>query len=208
MTLIPFHACFMPQEGDLKALVEETLRLIASLHRIQAIPCIPIEYTDDEMRFALYVPGDGRPERIELSRRGPHRRLSLIHEIGHLLDHALGGYMIYSSSQASSPLADVMQMIDRSRAIQNFRSFIVHNSSRDPVVRQITYWLAPGEQWARAYAQFVATQSDSPALQAELAFARDMEALAVNKNVQWDRQDFEPILEAMAVAFRNMGWLQ
>jgi hypothetical protein len=206
MNLKRVTACFLPQEGDLKPLVEETLGLIDALHRVADVSRLPIVYTDDEARFGQYVPGDGRPERIELSRSGPYPRLSLTHEIGHLIDHTLGGYMIYSSSQPASPLSEVVQAVSQSAAIQDFRDFAERNDRHSPLVRQIVYWLDPIEQWARAYAQYVATRSGHPIMLAELQLARDMQAQAINKNVQWERSDFEPVAAAIEAAFQRLGW--
>jgi hypothetical protein len=206
MNLKRVTACFLPQEGDLKALVEETLRSIDSLHRMADVAQLPIVYPDDEARFGQYVPGDGRPERIDLSRSGPYPRLSLTHEIGHLIDHALGHFGVYSSSQPAPPLAQVMQASSRTSAIQDFRAFVASNDRRNPLVRQIVYWLDPIEQWARAYAQYVAVRSGPPIMLAELQLARDMQVQAINKNVQWERNDFEPVAAAIETMFQRVGW--
>jgi len=103
-------------DGDLSPIVDEVIGAIEGLHDAGEIPQFSIVYTDYRAPFARYNPNSGAPF-IELSRRGPHPRLSLAHEIGHLLDHALGNFEIYSSEQQYSILWHVIETSRRSAAV-------------------------------------------------------------------------------------------
>src|ERR1051326_2426681 len=118
MSNVPISTRLTVPAGELQPVVEETLALIDSLHTIPDLPVIPVVTTSTLTPFARYVPGDGRPERIELSRLGPHKRLSLAHEIGHLLDHALGYFDVYCSNVEGSALAEIMEVIEDSEAVR------------------------------------------------------------------------------------------
>ena len=94
--------------GDLKPVVEEVVGAIERVHNIGSIPRFAVVFTDYRAPFARYDPNSGRPI-IELSRRGPHPYLSLTHEIGHLLDHTIGNFEVYSSEQEHSPLWNAIE---------------------------------------------------------------------------------------------------
>jgi hypothetical protein len=99
--------------------------------------------------------------------------LSLAHEIGHLIDHALGHFGVYSSYKSDSPISPVLRTIDQSVAVGTLRAVEQGNVEPEPGVniRQIRYWLQPAELWARAYAQYVAAQTGNAELKRELQVA-------------------------------------
>jgi len=198
----------LPEEGDLKPVVEETLSLIDRIHKAPGLPPVPVLYTRAMNPYARYVPGDGRPDHIQLSRFGPYPRLSLTHEIGHLLDHTLGNYGVYSSRRQTSSLISALQAMERSRAIHSLRAVADGTVTAEGgvVLRQIAYWLEPEEMWARAYAHYISLRSDNGRMQTELRTARTREVLATYRNVQWEDADFEPIAEAIDTAFWELGW--
>jgi hypothetical protein len=187
--------------------VEEVIAAIDGLHAVPDLPLVPVVYIDVADPYAQYDPGDRQPV-IYLSRRGPYPRLSLAHEIGRLLDHALGEFGVYSSTRRSSPLASIRRTAERSAAVTRFQAL---RSGREPLrpgerLARIDYWLQPQELWGRAYAQYIATRSDSENLLSDVELARALEHLPNYRNVQWDREDFTPIAAAIDTAFLQMGW--
>ncbi len=205
---VPIGNRFAPADGDLKPVVEVTLALIDNVHSSLYLPTIPIRYSDAASPFGRYVPGDGRPEYIQLSLRSPHKRLSLAHEIGHLLDHALGKYVVYSSQERSSPLADVIHVANESEAVKRLRAAIANIPAISAGVdaRQILYWLEPVEIWARVYAQYIALRSGSYSMLAEVIIAQNLQPFAAYHDVQWDSDDLDPVAAAIDLAFGKLGW--
>lgn len=207
MTLIRVQALLFVPEGELAPLAEEVLTAIDSLHLVPSLPQVPLVYSEEARLYARYHPNDGKPF-IEVSRRGPHLRLSLTHEIGHLLDHVLGDLDDYSSHQRNSPIGSVLRVIERSRTVRELRA--VHQG-RKPLeagaaIRQIHYWLEKPELWARAYAQYVAARAENIEMTNDLQVSQDLEDIQIYKNVQWDSDDFEPIAMAIDAALKKLGW--
>jgi hypothetical protein len=207
MTPVRLGTRLLLPSGDLKLLVEEVVAAIDGLHAVLDLPLVPVVYSDTADPYAQYDPGDRHPV-IYLSRRGPYPRLSLAHEIGHLLDHALGEFGVYSSTRRSSPLAGIMRAVTRSAAVTRFQALRTGRAPLRPGERlaRIDYWLQPQELWARVYAQYIATCSDSESLLSDVELARELEHLPNYRNVQWDREDFTPIAAAIDAAFLQMGW--
>ncbi len=197
-------------EGDLQPIVQEVIASIDSIHQIVEFPPIPIVFTAAPASFGRYVPGDRRPERIELSLDGPHPRLSFAHEIGHLLDHALNHFDIYATQRRNSPLHAVLKEIERSFAVQTLRNMEAGREPLDSGVRiaQIRYWLQPPELWARAYAQYIAVRSGNDMMSAEVGVSRQLEPFAGYVYVQWETEDFGPIMVIIEEVLRNLGWRQ
>jgi hypothetical protein len=209
MNMEPFRKRFILQEGDhLNSVVEETLAWIDSVHRSPDFPQTPLLFTSALHSYARYIPADGSPHHIELSRLSPYPHLSLTHEIGHLLDHALGNFDVYCSKEEHGPLASVIQAMERSAAIQSLHNLIAKPRmvEQDVNLHQLRYWLEPEEQWARAYAQYIALRSNSALMQAELRSLRESEIVAAYKNKQWATYDFEPIAAAVDRTFARLGW--
>lgn len=71
------------------------------------------------------------------------------------------------------------------------------------------YMLQPHEQWARAYAQYIATRSGDAKMQTEI---KDLVSLRGNKDndlqgfSQWTPQEFEPIAKAIDAIIAEKGW--
>jgi hypothetical protein len=76
-----------------------------------------------------------------------------------------------------------------------------------PDYNYVTYMLKPQEEWARSYAQYVATKTKDPAMRAELAYMRDP---AKNPYLieQWSDDEFEPIAKAIDDLLEMVGALE
>ena len=210
MNLSRLSTHITPSDGDLKPIVEETLACIDAIHEAIDLPDLPVRYTDYVAPFGRYVPGDGCPDGIELSHRGPHLRLSLAHEVGHLLDHALGNYVVYCSQEPTSPLATVIATARNSVAIKMLDAVVTGSTKAEAGlnVRQIIYWLDPIEIWARAYAQYIALRSGKTEFSEDIRIAQSLQPFAVCRNVQWEEDDFASIATAIETVFRRWGWQQ
>jgi hypothetical protein len=207
MPPISLSTCIQAPEGALKPIVAEVVETVDSLHGVTGLPQVSITYTEYFRPFARYHPNDGAPL-IELSNRGPHPRLSLAPEIGHLLDHALGGFYEYASEKRRLALYRAIQQIERSRAVRTLQRASRSKAPLEPGAdaRQIDYWLQPPELWARAYAQYVAVRANNREMLIDLQVSIDLEDIGLYKNVQWDSTDFEPIAATIDTVLEELEW--
>lgn len=148
---------------------EATLKVIDTVHDDGRLVTIPLF----ENRATVNVGGyswhgnTGAPIHIEVSRAGPHPELTLVHEIGHNLDHQTLDVRGAFASEMS-PLMETWRRIVMA-------TVTAKKLKAAAAGRKIDGRWAPGpvsdyqealrfrELWARAYAQFVAKQSASPA---------------------------------------------
>jgi hypothetical protein len=79
--------------------------------------------------------------------------------------------------------------------------------SRRPSGIYTNYQLSPGELWARAYAQFIATESGSVEMLTYLEKVRSGRTIYWAES-QWTDADFAPIRAAIRDAFRHLRWMQ
>jgi hypothetical protein len=155
----------------------------------------------------------GRPLRLVVHPEAS--AFSVVHEIGHFLDHhALSDGSVYASAAGLVP--EVMDALDQSTAVHTLRS--LGQRRRAPIqvtarrrelhpVNQahVRYLLVPREQFARAYAQFVAVQSGDAGIWADLT-SRRSGLLEQVYHSQWEPTDFAPVEQAFDQLFRRHGW--
>ena len=129
--------------GALEPIVRRALSSIDTVHSVSDVPEVPLYYTNDLSRFGAYVPEqDGAKRYFELSYYGPHPGLTLIHEAGHFLDHALGGFDVYLSSETISLFSKVKQALESSSAVRSMRDALASSTDLPQTHRfQLSYWL-------------------------------------------------------------------
>ncbi len=196
-----------PSLGYLESSILEAFSAINSVHDLSALPTISVTISASE-RFGGYTPGaDDRPAAILLSRSSPHPCLTLVHEVGHYIDDGQGNFAVYSSMTANSVLAEVMQTIGHSRAVNRIHDYLALDRKVPlPVRYQLRHWIEPVESWARAYAQYITLRSGGATLRHELDTAIGLGGLEVYRNVQWEEDDFEPIAFEIDSVFYRLGW--
>lgn len=154
-------------------------------------------------------------EAILIDPNGPWSALTVAHEVGHWLDHkAMGGAGTFASGEPPSDAwRAVMGALERSQAVSGLRGLL-----GDPRVarisglaRHVRYLLDPREQWARAYAQWIATRSADHRLGADLTRVLDEVAAAERRagfrvGRQWDAADFGPVATAIDELMASLGW--
>ncbi len=111
---------------------------------------------------------------IALSPRSEHAGLSLLHELGHAIDHQLLGWGSERPGLAAWWLA-----VTRTRAFRSLRDAC---SSEE-----LAYWPTRRESFARAFAQWVAERAGEQDVLSEL------ERRAGGAGRQWTRDDFAPV---------------
>jgi hypothetical protein len=173
-----------------------------------------------------YIPGVG-PTYITISNKldDIQAQATLTHELGHLLDmHLARGYGVkggYLSSGAnlkkSKAMTALMDALWDSEAIKSLRDLKAGPQkiqgktagvSYSVPTKHIKYLLNRNEQFARAYAQYIASKSGDTALKAKLQnhlSKKGKVPLFIQR--QWTDKDFAPIEAAFDALFKEQGWV-
>jgi len=144
----------------------------------------------------------GKPKRIDIKTSSNEVELTLVHEIGHYIDHQVlpkkdFGDNVFRSLQARDEfMGEWRDAVNGSRAITAIRN------QREQEPAYADYLLMPQEQWARSYAQYIATQSQNPTLLAQINKYRSDDVLF---REHWDDDDFVPIADAIGRMFSGLG---
>jgi len=143
--------------------------------------------------------------------------ITFTHEIGHMIDHKIfssfgryGSRAIYetyiddnSRHQDQTP---VMQAIVRSEGVQKLRGMREVERKENPLKKTYLQYLIKYEElWARAYAQWIASEDESGELKKQLNQLRDS-PLHDKYPYQWSDSDFEPIRMAFNELAVKRGW--
>jgi hypothetical protein len=152
---------------------------------------------------------DRRFVRLLINPSGPYPELTLVHEVGHLLDlMAVGEPGQWATATYSAALDEWRDAVRRSRAVGGLREVVRGTPRSAPVYEPLRYLLRPREQWARSYAQYVAVRSGTPLLLRQVGAARTIRIGDTQLVVQWDDDDFTWIAAALDKLFAARGWRQ
>jgi hypothetical protein len=200
----------------------ETVAAIDRIHGVGGLPRIPVRfaYGTRELGRFLFDSQTGEPISILVRSNQVHRELSLVHEIGHVLDLAALGAGIQFGSRCNPILEDWGRAVTASSAFRllqdvgNRRRVKIvdaSGSAHDASITQrerelIDMWLQPEELWARSYAQFVAAHGSLPALITSLDAFRARVPGKVYYPLQWDEDDFAAVDITIDALFRTLGW--
>lgn len=159
----------------------------------------------DAMFVSRKVDGSAPIASAILIRSGAaHRSFVAIHEVGHFIDLCgLPGSDVSSPSEAI--LSGWRTAVIGSRAYQELER--LSGAWGDRADERAAGLLAVEELWARSYAQFVATRSDSPPLLLALDAIRGPAPDALYYPRHWDDDDFAPIDAAIEGLFRGLRWI-
>lgn len=207
--IVPAGAAFDP--------VRRALAAIDAVHGDGNLPQLPVVRTRAASEAGSYDWSDrtGEPLRLHFSGLGEHPELTVVHEIGHFLDHrALGRPGNFASE--TGDISALMQTIglsaasDALRALRGRRRDLVWERGRRRVVvvkqSLVEYYLSPREQFARAYAQFIAVSSQATELLVQLE-AVQQSRLSAMYHVQWNDGDFRPIRQQFDRLLRRLRWM-
>ncbi|MDD5274378.1 MAG: phage minor head protein, partial [Methylovulum sp.] len=196
-------ALILPKSGKARQAARLVLTEIDAIHGVSNLPNIPVVAVTSKRTAGSYhyvVGGKPINIRINTGKLATHRELTLAHEIGHFIDHqAVSGVGVFASE--SSPLMDEwIAAVDASKATELLK---VDNP-------KMAYYLSRREQWARSYAQYIATKSGNPLLVGQLDAIRTPNPLHHDwvAHRQWQDDDFAPISAAIDRIFNKLGWLK
>jgi SPP1 gp7 family putative phage head morphogenesis protein len=187
---------------------EATLRVIDKVHDDGGLTAIPLRETKATVNVGGYSwrSKTGASIDIEVSRAGRFPELTLVHEVGHFIDHqALGTRGEFASEKAAllevwrkivlaTPTAKKLKLGAAGRKIDG------EWPRRPP--SEFAEALRLRELWARAYTQYVVRHGANTALQAQFEVAAQrLMALSF-----WPDDEFEAIDLAIATILAAKSW--
>src|SRR5438034_160472 len=91
---VPISQSIRVPTGDLFAPVRLALSIIDDVHGDGSLPTLPVRRTRGHVEVGSYEWDDrtGSPSRLSFSAASSHPHLTVIHEIGHFLDHQGMGF--------------------------------------------------------------------------------------------------------------------
>jgi hypothetical protein len=190
--------------GTTAALVKQGLAAIDAVHDDGTLPTIPLTSKVSQGSLGVYRRNfGGRAAGIGVKTRGKWPALSTVHEVGHFLDNeAISNRQGDFASRSGHPeMLKVLAAADQTQAVKLLRQGLAAaNTTLDRA--EYNYYLTPHEIWARAYAQFIAEQSQDPQLLADVA-----KVIAHKAGRQWETADFAPLKAAIENLFKSKGWM-
>ncbi|WP_350351888.1 phage minor capsid protein [Microbacterium sp. A8/3-1] len=135
-----------------------------------------------------------------------------VHELGHWLDNKLlGDDARYGSDRLDSPAWTrwnaAVAASAPTRHLETVRGMVGNGRVSAELGTHIDYMLRPREQFARAYAQWVATRTGDATLLAQLAVFQGADN-SILRAYHWADDDFEAIGAALDDIFRERGLLK
>jgi hypothetical protein len=184
----------LPRRSPLHAELARALAAADRLHLLRSdLEPVPVRPTATTSQSGAYRLREGDPVDLRVSRRHGRIALSFLHELGHLVDHQLGGEL--GPSWASG----------RHEAFDGWRELSSQLPPRLPPGTgrsRRRYFESPKEIWARSYAQTVLLRSGDPWLQGHLAGLLDLDDLFV-----WPAAAFAPVADAVETTLDRLGLL-
>ncbi len=191
--------------SDATRTMKAALAALNNVHGDGSLPTIPVKMSRlTDLAGGYEYTGAGVPVAIGISRHGDHPELTMLHEIGHFLDHQALDIRGTFASVSSPLLLEWRSVIDASQAVQALQR--LHSQ---PGVREqyIDYLLDRRELLARSYTQWVVTTGADRTLagQLEQELAR-IQAAPVPYTRWWESSDFLGVAQALDRLFRDKGW--
>jgi hypothetical protein len=185
----------LPRRSPLYLQLARTLAAADALHGLRTdLGTVPVRLTATTRQSGCYRMREGDPIDLRISRRPERLALSLLHELGHLVDHQLGHEL--GPSWASG----------RHDAFAEWREASARLPSRLPAGvgrARRRYFESAKEVWARSYAQTVLTHGADPWLQGHLTGLLDLDDVFV-----WPMAEFEPVAAEVGATLARLGLLR
>jgi hypothetical protein len=199
----------LPSSGFARSAATRTLVEIDAIHTVDNLPTIPVK-ASTSVRFQgqyTYERYSKKPISISLSKVSVNPELTIAHEIGHYIDHhAIGRSGVYASID-DALLDNWRQAIASSQATAKMDD-VLRNHADHFTREKASYYLEPWEQWARAYAQWIALRSNNATMLAQVKKITANTHHQAYAASQWDDVDFAPIAAAMDEIFNKLRWLK
>jgi hypothetical protein len=192
--------------------LSQTIAVIDQVHRFKPMAPFPIVITRKrvELDAYCYLAAPSRPEAIEISIHGSHPQLTLVHEIGHFLDHrTLNPIKRGFASEHDvlfDPLVDCWaanSLVCDLRKMMRRLGRYTEPSARTSMANRLS---AP-ELWAPTYAQWVAIRSGDKLLLDQLERLRQRGSHFAGKwcSFHWDSVEFAGIINCVDDLMEKAG---
>lgn len=178
----------------------------------QALDAVEGVHRLPDMRDVTIIRGNGLPAET----RGFYRRRTgtvalnptgdatstLIHELGHVLEHRTGGGI--GSVFASNPA--LRAAVEATPEVQRLRAML---SAPGPgsSTTHLKYLLEDGEVWARAYSQYIAQASNNQRLRMDLKRVAGLPSGRADRYRQWSDESFQSIAPLVRDVLKDWGLL-
>jgi len=198
--------------------LKHTVGVLDQVHRWPQIPSCPVVVSGSRKDGGCYhsLSHPSRPEKLEISCFTVYPSLTLVHEVGHMLDHMALNPIKRGFGSEHDPMFDPLYLVlETSRSV---RKLIALNARKRPVVapmirKYLTYLLQPRELWARTYVQWVANRSKDILIVSQLRSATieplDEPPIFRKLGIGYylDDDDFSRIIPVVDDLFRQRGLL-
>ena len=183
------------------------------LHRCPNMPPIPVVLNSSRTEEGAYhsLSRPSRPVKIEISRFAAYPALTLLHEIGHLLDHMALNPIKRGFGSEHDPLFEPLwKLWDKSGLMRTLRAMLAQMPTTLPKSRRfIRHQMLPSELWAQTYMQWVVSRSRDLLLESQFRAARS-ETVTVGRHICdfcWEDVEFQVIIKEVDRVFFKVGRL-
>jgi len=185
----------LPRRSPLYPELARALVAADALHVLHTdLDPVPVRPTSTTSQAGCYRLREGDPIDLRVSRRHGRVALSLLHELGHLVDHQLGRELGPAWASGTH------------EAFADWREVAASLPSRAPTSSgraRRRYFDSAKEVWARGYAQTVLARSGDPWLQGHLAALLDVDDAFV-----WPGAVFDPVADELERVLERLGLLR
>jgi hypothetical protein len=190
-----------------KILSDEVVQTIDSIHGDGPLPAAFLNFKKSTgTANGQYSLSDGNIDIFKVGKTP----MTLTHEMGHWMDHKgfkglipeTGSSGIRSMASYSNLFAGFRSAANQSRKIKEIYS------SNGITQRSIDYFTSNHEMFARAYAQYIATESGNPKMLEQLKERQGVPTGGARYPDQWDDDDFVPIAQEIEKIFIKVGWIK
>ena len=172
----------------------------------------PSDYGGQAAASGIHAPlADSDGWGIVINSKSNAKELDFLHEFGHQIDK--GGLKLTTKSGALSPdvrknpaVKAFIAAIDNSAATKRISAIYAKVAGKSAeAAEHLEYLARRSEQFARAYAQYVATRSANKALLRQLEEMRKRRDSRGYLPMQWEDDDFEAIAKALEALLAKLG---
>jgi hypothetical protein len=207
------------QSKSLQSVVTSVLGHLDAIHRVPALPPIPVVRERSEVTPGAYeyTKSSGRPVQIGVQPNSTTPRLTFAHEVWHFIEHqgigTIGAYETETDPQLRLILGaarntDTAKYLKKLAGRKVWPVDFADGSRANNVIDRtyVEYLLQPRELLARGYAQYVAFKSGDPAMTEELAAIRWRPSRGIYYPEQWEDREFGSVAGAFDRAILELGW--
>jgi hypothetical protein len=187
--------------------------VLDTIHNFPRIPAIPLAVVRSLKEEGAYhsLSRPARAVKITISVRACFPGLTLLHEIGHLLDHlALNPIRQGFGSECDSNFEELWALWKASRPLRQLHAAIGRSRPllSPKIGRFLRYQARISEVWARTYVQWAVVRSKDLLLSSQFRASRSQSMwTGIPRDFYWDDAEWPRIMAAVDDLFRTAGLL-